>query len=89
MPTTQLTVKDTAKDGTLTLQQITVKDKGQDSPLPTTQLTVKDSAEQITVKEEGQDCPPPRTQLVGPVESCGVPWAPLLCGWLQGGPRCA
>ena len=41
-PTTQLMVKDTAKDITLTLQQITVKDKGQDGPQPMTQLTVKD-----------------------------------------------
>ena len=42
---TQLTVKDTAVDGTQTSQQILVKVKGQDSPPPTTQLTVKDAAE--------------------------------------------
>ena len=60
---TQLTFKDSAEDGTPTLQLITVKDKGQDCPLPTTQLTFKDTAEdgtpssqQITVKDEGQDC---------------------------------
>ena len=44
LPMTQLTVKDTAEDCTLTLQQIKVKDEGQRGTPPTTQLTVKDTA---------------------------------------------
>ena len=48
LPTTQLTVKDAAEDGTPTSQQNSVTDKGQDSPQPTTQLTVKDAAEDGT-----------------------------------------
>ena len=47
LPTTQLTVKDVAKDGTPTSHQITVKDEGQ----------------QITVKDDGQDGQSSTTQL--------------------------
>ena len=41
-PTTQLTVKDAAEDGTMLLLQPTVKDEGQDGPQQTTQLVVQE-----------------------------------------------